>query len=73
LAIENSANQEAGNSLSLALSRCFPEVGALFMADSIRMDLRDLGVEAWVLWQPDWEVIRFDPNGGAPSLKKQYY
>jgi hypothetical protein len=31
--------------------------GALFMADSIRMDLRDLGVEAWVLWQPDWEVI----------------
>ena len=47
--------------------------GALFMADSIRMDLRDLGAEAWVLWQPDWEVIRFDPNGGAPSLKKQYY
>lgn len=47
--------------------------GALFMADSIRMDLRDLGVEAWVLWQPDWEVIRFDPNAGAPSLKKQYY
>ncbi|MBV8537952.1 MAG: RICIN domain-containing protein, partial [Alphaproteobacteria bacterium] len=47
--------------------------GALFMADSIRMDLRDLGVEAWVLWQPDWEVIGFDPNGGAPQPKKQYY
>jgi O-glycosyl hydrolase len=47
--------------------------GALFMADSIRMDLRDLGAEAWVLWQPDWEVIRFDPNGGAPQLRKQYY
>jgi O-glycosyl hydrolase len=47
--------------------------GALFMADSVRMDLRDLGVEAWVLWQPDWEVIRFDPKGGAPQLKKQYY
>jgi hypothetical protein len=27
--IENSANQEAGNSLSLALSRCFPEAPAL--------------------------------------------
>ena len=47
--------------------------GALFMADSIRMDLRDLGAEAWVLWQPDWEVIGFDPQGGAPILKKQYY
>ncbi|MBV8926288.1 MAG: RICIN domain-containing protein [Bradyrhizobium sp.] len=47
--------------------------GALFMADSIRMDLRDLRAEAWVLWQPDWEVIRFDPNGGAPQLRKQYY
>ncbi|MBV8805430.1 MAG: RICIN domain-containing protein, partial [Sinobacteraceae bacterium] len=47
--------------------------GALFMADSIRMDLRDLGAEAWVLWQPDWEVIRFDPKGGAPQLRKQYY
>jgi O-glycosyl hydrolase len=47
--------------------------GALFMADSIRMDLRDLDVEAWVLWQPDWEVIRFDPKGGTPQLKKQYY
>jgi O-glycosyl hydrolase len=47
--------------------------GALFMADSIRMDLRDLGVEAWVLWQPDWEVIRFDPQGGLPLPKKQYY
>ena len=47
--------------------------GALFMADSIRMDLRDLGVEAWVLWQPDWEVIGFDPKGGPPLLKKQYY
>lgn len=47
--------------------------GALFMADSIRMDLRDLGAEAWVLWQPDWEVIGFDPQGEVPRLKKQYY
>jgi O-glycosyl hydrolase len=47
--------------------------GALFMADSIRMDLRDLRVEAWLLWQPDWEVIGFDPGGGAPQPKKQYY
>jgi galactan endo-1,6-beta-galactosidase len=47
--------------------------GALFMADSIRMDLRDMGAEAWVLWQPDWGVIAFDPKGGAPRLQKQYY
>lgn len=47
--------------------------GALFMADSVRADLRDLGAEAWVMWQPDWNVIAFDPNGGAPHLKKQYY
>ena len=47
--------------------------GALFMADSIRMDLRDLGAESWVLWQPDWNVIAFDPKGGEPQLKKQYY
>ena len=37
------------------------------------MDLRDLGAEAWVLWQPDWNVIAFDPKGGAPHLKKQFY
>jgi O-glycosyl hydrolase len=47
--------------------------GALFMADSVRMDLRDLGAEAWVLWQPEWNVIAFDPHGGAPLLKKQFY
>ncbi|MCC8966971.1 RICIN domain-containing protein [Bradyrhizobium sp. Pear76] len=43
------------------------------MADAIRMDLRDLGAEAWLLWQPDWEVIGFDAHGGPPLLKKQYY
>jgi O-glycosyl hydrolase len=47
--------------------------GALFMADSIRVDLRDMGAESWVLWQPDWGVIAFDPKGGEPQLKKQYY
>ncbi len=47
--------------------------GALFMADSVRMDLRDLGAEAWVLWQPDWNVIAFDAKGGAPHLQKQFY
>ncbi|MBT9331505.1 glycoside hydrolase [Paracidobacterium acidisoli] len=47
--------------------------GALFMADSIRMDLRDMGAEAWVLWQPDWGVIAFDPKSGEPHLQKQYY
>ncbi|HEY6371449.1 MAG TPA: glycoside hydrolase [Candidatus Sulfotelmatobacter sp.] len=59
---------------------CFPGQGdktemwgALFMADTVRMDLRDLGAEAWVLWQPDWNVIAFDPKGGAPHLQKQYY
>jgi O-glycosyl hydrolase len=62
------------------LGCCFPHQGdgtdmwgALFMADSVRMDLRDMGAEAWVLWQPDWNVIAFDPNGGAPLPKKQYY
>lgn len=47
--------------------------GALFMADSIRMDLRDMGAESWVLWQPDWNVIAFDPKGREPQLEKQYY
>jgi O-glycosyl hydrolase len=47
--------------------------GALFMADSMRMDLRDMGAEAWVLWQPDWSVIAFDPKGGMPHLMKQFY
>lgn len=47
--------------------------GALFMSDSIRTDLRDLGAEAWILWQPDWEIVAFDPHGGKPKPKKQYY
>jgi hypothetical protein len=47
--------------------------GALLLADTMRMDLRDLGAENWVLWQPDWSVIAFDPNGGAAQLKKQFY
>jgi O-glycosyl hydrolase len=47
--------------------------GALFMADSVRMDLRDMGAEAWVLWQPDWNVIAFDPAGAMPHPKKQFY
>jgi O-glycosyl hydrolase len=47
--------------------------GALFMADSVRMDLRDLGAEVWALWQPDWNVIAFDATGGAPHPKKQFY
>jgi O-glycosyl hydrolase len=62
------------------LGCCFPGQGdgtemwgALFMADSVRMDLRDMGAEAWVLWQPDWNVIAFDPKGGMPQLKKQFY
>ena len=48
-------------------------MGRLFMADSVRMDLRDLGAEAWALWQPDWNVIAFDAEGGAPRPKKQFY
>jgi O-glycosyl hydrolase len=62
------------------LGCCFPHQGdgtdmwgALFMADSVRMDLRDMGAEAWVLWQPDWNVIAFDPKGGVPHPKKQFY
>lgn len=59
---------------------CFPHQGdgtemwgALFMADSVRTQLRDLGAEVWVLWQPDWNVIAFDSNGGVPRPKKQFY
>jgi O-glycosyl hydrolase len=62
------------------LGCCFPGQGdrtemwgALFMADSVRTDLRDMGAEAWVLWQPDWNVIAFDANGGMPLPKKQFY
>ena len=62
------------------LGCCFPQQddgtemwGALFMADSVRMDLRDLGAEVWVLWQPDWNVIAFDATGGAPQPNKQFY
>jgi O-glycosyl hydrolase len=62
------------------LGCCFPGQGdrtdmwgALFMADSIRADLRDLGAEVWVLWQPDWNVMDFDPHGGPPRPKKQFY
>jgi O-glycosyl hydrolase len=47
--------------------------GALFMADAVRMDLRDMRAEVWVLWQPDWNVIAFEPKGGAPHLQKQFY
>lgn len=47
--------------------------GALFMAESVRADLRDLGAAAWVLWQPDWNVIDFDPDGKTLHLKKQYF
>jgi O-glycosyl hydrolase len=62
------------------LGCCFPGQGdktdmwgALFMADTIRADLRDMGAEVWVLWQPDWNVIAFDSQGGAPHLKKQFF
>ena len=62
------------------LGRCFHGQGdgtdmwgALFMADAVRMDLRDMGADAWVLWQPDWNVIAFDPHGGMPQPQTQYY
>ena len=47
--------------------------GALFMADAVRHDLRDLGAEAWIFWQPDWDVIAFDAAGGPPRPLKQFY
>ncbi len=47
--------------------------GALFMADTVRIDLRDMGAEAWVMWQPDWDVIAFDTGGGGPHLQNQFY
>ena len=62
------------------LGCCFPGQGdktdiwgALFLADSVRADLRDMGAEAWILWQPDWNVIDFDTQGGAPHPRKQFY
>ena len=48
-----------------------PMWGALWMADTVRLDLRDMGSEVWVFWQPDWNLIAFD--NGAPVLEKQYY
>jgi O-glycosyl hydrolase len=48
-----------------------PMWGALWLADNVRLDLRDMGAEVWVLWQPDWNVITF--SDGAPVLNKQYY
>ena len=47
--------------------------GALFMADTIRADLRDMGAEVWVRWQPDWGLIAFDSEDGEPLLKKQFF
>jgi hypothetical protein len=59
---------------------CFPNQGdktemwgASFMADTVRLDIRDMGAEAWVTWQPDRNVIAFDGNGGAPRPQKQFY
>jgi hypothetical protein len=45
---------------------------ALWMADSVRLDLRDMKAEAWVFWQADWRVIDF-AGGGTPVPKKQFY
>ena len=62
------------------LGCCFPNQGdktemwgALFIADSIRVDLRDLGAEAWVQWQTNFNVVSVDPKTGGPHLKKQFY
>ena len=45
-------------------------MGRLWMADTVRLDLRDMGSEVWVFWQPDWNLIAF--NNGGPVLQKQY-
>jgi O-glycosyl hydrolase len=45
---------------------------ALWMADNVRLDLRDLNAEAWVIWQPDWNVINFN-NGATPIPRKEFY
>ena len=46
--------------------------GALWMADTIRQDLRDMNARAWVFWQADWNVIAF-ADGHTPKPLKQYY
>jgi O-glycosyl hydrolase len=45
---------------------------ALWTADTIRLDLRDMNAEAWVLWQADWNVIAFN-DGHTPVPLKMFY
>jgi O-glycosyl hydrolase len=45
---------------------------ALWMADNARLDLRDLKAEAWVFWQPDWNILSLN-DGVTPVPKKAFY
>jgi O-glycosyl hydrolase len=45
---------------------------ALWTADTIRLDVRDMRSEAWVLWQADWNVIAFN-DGHTPIPLKMFY
>jgi O-glycosyl hydrolase len=45
--------------------------GAMWMARQIRVALRDMRAEAWILWQPDWNIIDF--NSGHPKPMRQYF
>jgi hypothetical protein len=66
----------SGSRVLLSLSKGDTDMwAALFVADTIRADLRDMGAgaEISVLWQPDWNVIAFDPKGAPPRLKKPFF
>jgi O-glycosyl hydrolase len=56
---------------------CFTQqsdiASALYMADTIRADLRDLGAEAWMFWQTDWGIIKVNAGNGVSTPQKQYY
>ena len=46
--------------------------GALRFADEIRLDLNDLGAQAWIIWQPDWGLEQL-PGNNRVIYNKEYF
>jgi O-glycosyl hydrolase len=46
--------------------------GALEFAGNIRADIRDLGAQAWIIWQPDWGLVKL-PGNNQVIYYKEYY
>jgi len=46
--------------------------GAIWMADQVRLDIRDMGAQVWTLWQPDWNIVTWD-SAGQITLQPQFY